>query len=62
MNTLQRYCSVLAVCSTVALATGCAGWEPRDPRDAPWDPKPGVTLFDQMPNWNKQCGVTVQCQ
>ena len=24
----------------------------RDPRDAPWDPKPGQQLFDQAPAWN----------
>ncbi len=35
---------------------GCAtAWEElrRDPRDAPWDPKPGsgVALIDQLPAW-----------
>jgi hypothetical protein len=61
MNTLQRCCTVLALASTVLITQGCAGWQPRDPRDAPWDPKPGVTLFDQMPNWQYQCGVNVKC-
>jgi hypothetical protein len=61
MNTLLRCCTVLALASTVVLATGCAGWQPRDPRDAPWDPRPGQTLFDQMPNWQYQCGRDVKC-
>ena len=61
MKTLQRCCTVLVAASVVVLATGCAGWQPRDPRDAPWDPKPGVTLFDQMPNWQYQCGVNIRC-
>lgn len=62
MRTLQRCCTVLVAASVLLTAAGCAGWEPRDHRDAPWDPKPGVTLFDQMPNWQQQCGVTVTCQ
>jgi len=60
MKTLQRICSVLVLASTVA-ATGCAGYQPRDPRDAPWDPRPGQTLFDQMPNWQQQCGRDIKC-
>ncbi len=32
-------CASLAACSSV-----------RDRRDAPWDPKPGATLMDQIPN------------
>ena len=61
MRTLLRCCTVLLLASILVLATGCAGWQPRDPRDAPWDPKPGVTLFDQMPNWQYQCGVNIKC-
>ena len=61
MKTLQRCCTVLVAVSILVLATGCAGWQPRDPRDAPWDPKPGQTLFDQMPNWQKQCGRDIKC-
>jgi hypothetical protein len=61
MQTLQRCCSVLVLASTVLITAGCAGWHPRDPRDAPWDPRPGQTLFDQMPNWQYQCGVNVKC-
>jgi hypothetical protein len=61
MRTLQRCCSVLVLASTVLITQGCAGWQPRDPRDAPWDPRPGQTLFDQMPNWQYQCGVNIKC-
>lgn len=27
-----------------------------DRRDAPWDPKPGQTLFDQIPAWDDAAG------
>ena len=59
MKTLQRCCSVLLLISTVA-AAGCAT---HDRRDTAYDPKivQGQTLFDQMPNWQQQCGVTVKC-
>jgi hypothetical protein len=56
MNTLQRCCSVLVLASTLAV-TGCAT---HDRRDAPWDPKQGQTLIDQIPNWQgeaqSRCG------
>ena len=48
---------VLACC---VLLCGCAAI--RDPRDAPWDPKPGSgeTLLDQIPNMEgealRRCG------
>jgi hypothetical protein len=60
MKTLQRCCSVLLLISTVA-AAGCAT---HDRRDTAYDPKisQGQSLFDQMPNWQQQCGVTVKCQ
>lgn len=61
MKTFLRYCTALALASVLLTAAGCAGWEPRDHRDAPWDPKSGVTLFDQMPNWQYQCGVNIKC-
>ena len=55
MNTFQRCCSVLVLASCV-LATGCAT---RDRRDTAYDPdlRQGKTLFDQMPNWEYQCGA-----
>jgi hypothetical protein len=60
MKTLQRCCSVLLLISTVA-AAGCAT---HDRRDTAYDPRisEGRSLFDQMPNWQQQCGVTVKCQ
>jgi hypothetical protein len=36
-----------------AISTGCAS---RDPRDAPWDPKPGRALHEQLPNWDHPMG------
>jgi hypothetical protein len=41
-----------------AASTGCSMF--RDPRDAPWDPKRGQVLFNQIPAWegaaNRVCG------
>ena len=45
MNLLR----LLLLLALVANATGCANLL-RDRRDAPWDPKPGHTLMDQIPN------------
>jgi hypothetical protein len=56
MKTLQRCCSVLLLASVLALATGCATHDRRDTRYDP-DLRKGQTLFDQMPNWEYQCGV-----
>ena len=42
-NTLLVSLIVFAAASTQGCAT-------HDRRDAPWDPKPGQTLFDQIPN------------
>jgi len=51
---------LIVAASIVALSLqGCAQWEQlaRDPRDAPWDPKPGQgQLFDQIPNWDQRPG------
>ena len=51
---------LIVAASIVALSLqGCAVWEQlaRDPRDAPWDPKPGQgQLFDQIPNWDQRPG------
>jgi hypothetical protein len=42
----------------VVTSTGCSVF--RDPRDAPWDPKRGQVMFDQIPAWeggaNRVCG------
>jgi len=29
----------------------------RDPRDAPWDPRPGRALHEQLPNWDHPMGT-----
>jgi hypothetical protein len=53
MKTLLRYCTVLLAASSLLAATGCAT---QDHRDAPWDPKPGHSLIDVLPNWDhKPC-------
>ena len=44
---MLRLLLLLALCASAICATGCASI---DSRDAPWDPKPGATLFDQIPN------------
>lgn len=35
------------------------------PTQAPWDPRPGETLFDQIPNWDREadrcCGGRKVC-
>lgn len=38
---LLMLCASLAACAQLG----------RDRRDAPWDPKPGQSLMDQIPNW-----------
>ena len=49
---------VFAAVSTVGCAT-------HDRRDAAWDPKPGVNLFDQIPNeisaHRRCCGHLQSC-
>jgi len=48
----------LLIVSVAASLTACGTL--RDPRDAPWDPKPGRHLFEQLPNWDdaarRRCG------
>ena len=47
----------LTLCSSLLLAAaGCANVQRRDARDAPWDPRPGVTMMDQIPNWEGGAG------
>ena len=43
---------------------GCAGLL-RDRRDAPWDPPPGRSLFEQIPNpvkGGRCCGSELRCE
>jgi hypothetical protein len=46
--------------SIIILAVLIQGCSLRDVRDAPWDPKPGQSLLDQIPNEvggaNRWCG------
>ena len=56
MKTLQRCCMILLAASMLVAAAGCATHDRRDTRYDP-DLRKGVTLFDQMPNWEYQCGV-----
>jgi len=60
MKILQRYCTVLVAVSILVLATGCATHDRRDTRYDP-DLRRGQSLFDQMPNWQQQCGVNIRC-
>lgn len=59
--------SIVAV-SLALLVTGCSGLNIRDVRDAPWDPPPGRSLFEQLPAWDNAaekicCGRNPdQCQ
>ena len=46
MTTHKTVLMLLIVFAAVS-TQGCAT---RDRRDAPWDPKPGVNLFDQIHN------------
>ena len=43
MTQLRAICTVLIIASL----QGCAVY---DRRDAPWDPRPGRSLMDQIPN------------
>lgn len=45
----RRLLAVLVAANLLALQ-GCATELRRDPRDAPWDPRPGHSLLDQIPN------------
>ena len=58
-NMLLASLIVFAAVSTQGCAT-------RDRRDAAWDPRPGVNLFDQIPNeisaHRRCCGHLRTCQ
>ena len=40
----------LLLIALAANLTACSGLI-KDRRDAPWDPRPGHSLIDQIPNW-----------
>ena len=45
--TMPKTVLMLLIVFAAASTQGCAT---RDRRDAAWDPRPGVNLFDQIPN------------
>ena len=45
--TMHKTVLMLLLVFAAVSTQGCAT---HDRRDAPWDPKPGVNLFDQIPN------------
>ena len=45
--TMQKTVLALLIAFAAVSTQGCAT---HDRRDAPWDPKPGTNLFDQIPN------------
>jgi len=55
---MLRVLLLIALSCASAALQGCAT---RDYRDAPWDPKPGRALFEQLPNWDdraqRRCGA-----
>jgi len=61
--TMQKMLLALLIVFAAVSTQGCAT---RDRRDAPWDPKPGVNLFDQIPNEinasRRCCGHLKTCQ
>ena len=66
MTMTKTLLMLLIVFAAAASTQGCSvsSW---DRRDAAWDPKPGQTLIDQMPNWQgesqSRCGGHLrQCQ
>jgi hypothetical protein len=61
MTTKAKSCAtVLLIALAAVSSTGCAT---HDRRDTHYDPKisQGQSLFDQMPNWQQQCGRDVKC-
>ena len=55
------------VFAAAVASTGCSSVSSYDRRDAAWDPRPGQTLIDQIPNWQGEaarrcCGHLTQCQ
>jgi hypothetical protein len=61
MNTRMLRLTVLALLCCASTACSLLG----DRRDAPWDPKPGHSLIDQIPNNSSQdvcCGMSRVCK
>ena len=48
---MLRLCALLALALVAVNTAGCSALPTHDRRDAAWDPRPGQTLFDQIPNW-----------
>ena len=64
MTTVKTVLVLLLVFAAAVSTQGCAV---QDKRDAAWDPKPGQSLIDQIPNWDGEaharcCGHLRQCQ
>ena len=61
--TMQKMLLALLIAFAAVSTVGCAT---RDQRNAPWDPRPGVNLFDQIPNEisasRRCCGHLRSCQ
>jgi hypothetical protein len=55
LTKLKTLLTLLAVAS-LALATGCANY---NPQQRPWDPKGGQALFSQIPN--EEGNALVRC-
>ena len=63
---MPRLLLLLALVLLAVNTAGCSTVQ-YDRRDAPWDPKPGQTLFDQIPNEDGGanricCGHLRQCK
>jgi len=60
--TMQNMLLASLIVFAAASTQGCAT---RDRRDAAWDPRPGVNLFDQIPNeisaHRRCCGHLKSC-
>jgi hypothetical protein len=66
MTTAKTVLVLLLVFAAAASTQGCSV-SSYDRRDAAWDPKPGQSLIDQIPNWDGEaqrrcCGHLRQCQ
>ena len=66
MTTAKTVLVLLLVFAAVVSTQGCSV-SSYDRRDAAWDPKPGQSLIDQIPNWDGEaqrrcCGHLRQCQ